>query len=116
MNTNNIYLIAVIMITSIALFILVGFLINKYVISKKFLKIFEDAGGNDSKLLLNSYNYIWNLSISFFGLVYLVLITQIIILILTKYYYNHIREIKGDKGDRGLRGRQGPKGPPGKCK
>ena len=115
MNLNNIYLVTVILITSIALFILVGFLINYYVIYKNFIKIWETSNTNNDQLLRSLFHYVTKLSCVFFPIVYIVFILQIITLILTRYYYNTLREVRGLQGIRGLRGLRGPKGPPGKC-
>ena len=90
----NIYLVIVILIVFIALSILIGFLVDYFVIHKHFIRILENAGTNKDEILNQLFNSTRVFSCTFFGLLYVVFIFQIIVLIIINNYYNKIRNRK----------------------
>ena len=90
----NIYLVIVILIVFIALSILIGFLIDYFVIHKHFIRILENAGTNKDEILNQLFNSTRIFSCTFFALLYIVFIFQIIVLIVINNYYNKIRNRK----------------------
>ena len=90
----NIYLVIVILIVFIALSILIGFLVDYFVIHKHFIRILENAGSNKDEILNQLFNSTRVFSCTFFALLYIIFIFQIIILIIINNYYNQIRNRK----------------------
>lgn len=86
----NIYLTIVILIVFIALSILIGFLIDYFVIHKHFIKMCNNNCLNVGQLCNSTRIF----SCTFFALLYSIFIFQIIILIIINNYYNKIRNRK----------------------
>lgn len=107
---KNIYLFLVIFIAFVALSILIGFLIDYYVIHKHFVKILEKANNNSDEILRNLFKSTKNFSCVYFILIYLLLVMQVVIIVIINHYYVNIREIRGPRGIRGPKGNSGTKG------
>ena len=90
----NIYLVIVILIVFIALSILIGFLVDYFIIHKHFIWILENAGTNKDEILNQLFNTTRIFSCTFFALLYIIFIFQIIVLIIINNYYNKIRNRK----------------------
>lgn len=90
----NIYLVIVFLIVFIALSLLGGFLIDYFVIHKHFTRILDNAGSNKDEVLNQLFNSTRIFSCTFFALLYIVFIFQIIVLIIINNYYYTIRNRK----------------------